>query len=130
MKMICFFLCLTLVFCNNCDKKDTGTHSTVKIKNKMCNAGIFNNADSSGSVIGVVQNIEDTSSMSGNVIIVLKDRDSKERYFFASYSTVDDLKIAKLKKGVCVRVEYLAEIQREEGIEVNRIFYVKSIEYL
>lgn len=125
------FLCFVVLL--NCQQNNKNEHvqkNSAGDVNVLCNdLDTFNNVDSTGTVRGIIQAVEDTSSMAGCVLIVLKDKNLVERVFCASYGIVKGLEIKKLTSGVCVTVTYYAEIQREEGVEVNRTFYITKLDY-
>ncbi len=108
-----------------CQKEDKNNNSP-----KQCNStGIFNRLDSDGSFTGIIASFSDTShsSSSGGIEIISGKGDTIT--FLFTYSDTIDIDIGKLKIGECIEIKYYVDIIRENGDEINRIFYITKIDY-
>jgi hypothetical protein len=132
-----FYLCLAVVVfysigCKDGNQKDSHS-AAIQIKpvlSQCSPSGVFNRKDSIGTLRGPVVAIEDTSANSATGGIQIKDQEGKSTWFSFSYSEVPNLSLKNINIGNCVEIDFRAEIIREEGVESNRIFFIKNIKIL
>lgn len=128
-KIIVIAIWAFLMNCHLAEKKGIENKFQNQKIQKLCD-GVFQSNDSAGLVKSRIVAVEDTSNMGGSVIIVTVDKNKTERQFHGFYSKTKGLDIKILQIGKCIELDYYAEIEREDGVEVNRLYNLKEIRYL
>ncbi len=133
-----FIFCLvlsitTLLNCQNTkqsnNEKQTASDQKFLTTSQCIPTKTFNRKDTVGIFKGPVVHFSDTSAGSASGGIMIKDQAGDSISFLFSYGESKNIDVKKLSLGSCIEINFHAKVFLEEGIEINRLFFIDDIKY-
>jgi hypothetical protein len=126
--IVCFFIA-------SCQSAKNHNSNDVNLQKKdvlsPCAAtGVFNKEDSSGIFQGPLVGFLDTTLSVGSGEVFIKDKAGDSIDFSFHYGEAKNIDAKKLLLGSCVKITYHRKIYLEDGVEVNRKYYIDDVEYI
>lgn len=133
MRLIFFVILMSVVFFSCQNKRGIATQKPLAkptAEKPACNpSSHFPAEDSSGTFVGLVKRFVDTSAEESSSCLVLQDAKGDSTFLYFMYNEVKNMDKKKTVIGSCVNVNFRAMIDREDGTEVSRSFFITDIKY-